>query len=64
MTSEVLKAVPMKTDDFWDVVPRILVNSYRHCYPIFCFLAVKEDGDSRPLRNVGKYFPVDRLNIP
>jgi hypothetical protein len=64
VTGEVLTAVPMKTDDFWDVVPCILVNSYRKCYPIFRFLAGEEDGASIPFRNVGKYLSVDRLNIP
>jgi len=48
-TGEFLTAMPMKIDDFWDVVPCILVNSYRQCYPVFCFLAAEKDGGGRPL---------------
>jgi hypothetical protein len=45
-TGEVLTPVPVKIDDFWDVVPCILVNSYRQC---FCFLAAEKYGGGRPL---------------
>jgi hypothetical protein len=53
----------MKIQAFWDVTPCRLVNNYQSFGEV-CYLALdhSEDGGSKLLRKVSKYFPIHTVS--